>query len=406
LIAGTHLAFASVLYLGGATVFEYRTDWLGWALAAACALGPDIDLPTSKPGRLLFWLSTRLERRFGHRTITHSALAMGAVALLASPLLLVKPLYYGCVMGGYWSHLWIDMVNVRGADLFWPSPLRVVMPGNRHWRIEVGSKAEMILLSVLIAVAIALYPLSNLGFRGGLQLLIASFEIAHDEFLKDAGTRWYRLELVATDNLTLAQVECQCPVLGTWEKGLIVLQDGKPRAVGKSQVSHNLYPLHARLLEGPPLHVVSGEGGHARAHAARAHQPDRQGADLLPVGGTGDCRATATAGDRTGSVPARKLSGQCAEAALCERSGADALAGSGGGAGGGLRAVLAEAGGCGGGLGAGGGKAGESDTGTAPRVFVVSPAYSTNGQGFHAKLDSQSTAKWTVSRSAATPSGR
>jgi hypothetical protein len=30
-------------------------------------------------------------------------------------------------------------------------------------------------------------------------------------------------------------------------------------------------------------------------------------------------------------------------------------------------------------------------------------AYSTqNGQGFHAKLDSQSTAKWTVSRSAAT----
>lgn len=257
MIAGTHLAFASVLYLGGATVFEYRTDWLGWALAAACALGPDIDLPTSKPGRLLFWLSTRLERRFGHRTITHSALAMGAVALLASPLLLVKPLYYGCVMGGYWSHLWIDMVNVRGADLFWPSPLRVVMPGNRHWRIEVGSKAEMILLSVLIAVAIALYPLSNLGFRGGLQLLIASFEIAHDEFLKDAGTRWYRLELVATDNLTLAQVECQCPVLGTWEKGLIVLQDGKPRAVGKSQVSHNLYPLHARLLEGPPLHVVS-----------------------------------------------------------------------------------------------------------------------------------------------------
>jgi inner membrane protein len=26
------------------------------------------------------------------------------------------------VVGGYWSHLWIDMLNVRGMDLFWPSP--------------------------------------------------------------------------------------------------------------------------------------------------------------------------------------------------------------------------------------------------------------------------------------------
>jgi hypothetical protein len=32
LIAGTHIAFASVLYLGGAALFEYDTDLIGWAL--------------------------------------------------------------------------------------------------------------------------------------------------------------------------------------------------------------------------------------------------------------------------------------------------------------------------------------------------------------------------------------
>ena len=31
---GTHVAFASVLYLGGATLFGYKPDWLSWLLAA------------------------------------------------------------------------------------------------------------------------------------------------------------------------------------------------------------------------------------------------------------------------------------------------------------------------------------------------------------------------------------
>ena len=129
---GTHVAFASVLYLGGATLFGYKPDVVGWLLVAVASLGPDVDLPTSKVGRLLFWLSVPLERRFGHRTVTHSAVGLLTVALLAAPLWWVRPLYFWCALGGYWSHLWIDMLNVRGADLFWPSPVRVVAPGNRN----------------------------------------------------------------------------------------------------------------------------------------------------------------------------------------------------------------------------------------------------------------------------------
>jgi inner membrane protein len=256
-IAGTHVAFASLLYLGGATLFGYQPDWLGWVLAGAASVLPDVDLPTSTLGRWLFWLSSWLEKQFGHRTVTHSAMGMALAALLASPLWLVRPLYFWCALGGYWSHVWLDMLNVRGVDLFWPSLIRVVMPGKRDWRMEVGSKAEMILLSTLVVLTVALYPLSHLGFRDSLQLLIANFDIARDAYLKQAGTHWYELDLKATDNLTLQHVECRCPVLGVWQNGLIVLHEGKPRAVGESQASHNLYPLHARLLEGPPLTVVS-----------------------------------------------------------------------------------------------------------------------------------------------------
>jgi hypothetical protein len=49
----------------------------------------------------------------------------------------------------------------------------------------------------------------------------------------------------------------------SWEQrsrggvGLIVLHDGPPRAVRKSPVHHNLYPISTKRLEGEPLRVVS-----------------------------------------------------------------------------------------------------------------------------------------------------
>ena len=252
---GTHVAFASVLYLGGATLFGYKPDLASWLIAAVSSLLPDIDLPPSKIGRLFWFLSVPLERRFGHRTLTHSLVVVLAVAVLSWPLTLIAPLYWGCVVGGYGSHLWIDMLNIRGVDLFWPSPMRLVAPGNRHWRMAVGSKAEMILLSVLIALTVALYPLNHLGFRDALQALLKSFDIAVEQY--QIGTHGYDLDLVASDNLTLARVTCRCPVVGLWKGGLVVLQDGQPRAVGKSPQNHHLLPLTGRLIEGEPLTVQS-----------------------------------------------------------------------------------------------------------------------------------------------------
>ena len=253
----THVAFASVLYLSGATLFGYRPDLIGWLLAAVASLLPDIDLPPAKIGRLFWWLSVPLERRFSHRTLTHSALMLLAVAALAAPLGWINPLYCWAVIGGYWSHLWIDMLNIRGVDLFWPSPVRLVTPCNRNWRFAVGSKGEMVLLAGLLGLTVALYPLSYLGFRDALQALLKSFDIAVEQYARVSGTHWYELELTATDNLTLERIHCRCPVVGTWKNGFIILHQGQPRAVGKSEAQHNLYPVRGRLIQGEPLKVVA-----------------------------------------------------------------------------------------------------------------------------------------------------
>jgi inner membrane protein len=72
MLSATHAAFSSALYLGGAAVFEYQTDPVSWGLAILFSFMPDIDIPTSRVGRPLFFISVPLEKRFGHRTITHS----------------------------------------------------------------------------------------------------------------------------------------------------------------------------------------------------------------------------------------------------------------------------------------------------------------------------------------------
>ncbi|MFO7642037.1 MAG: hypothetical protein R6X17_12465 [Candidatus Competibacteraceae bacterium] len=72
----------------------------------------------------------------------------------------------------------------------------------------------MILLAVLLVVTAALYPLSHLGFRDGLQAVLRNFDIAHEQYQRQAGTHWYRLELAATDHLTLQAVRGEFPVVG------------------------------------------------------------------------------------------------------------------------------------------------------------------------------------------------
>ena len=57
-------------------------------------------------------------------------------------------------------------------------------------------------------------------------------------------------------------------MVGTWKNGFIVLHQGQPRAVGKSEAHHNLLPIAARLIQGEPLRVVA-ERVELRGHSLR-----------------------------------------------------------------------------------------------------------------------------------------
>jgi hypothetical protein len=133
-------------------------------------------------------------------------------------------------------------------------------------------------------------------------------------------------------------------VLGVWQSGLIVLHDSKPRAVGKSQVHHNLYLTSAKLIEGEPLEVVSYKVDMRGKHLAwLLERIDKQRA-YLPDG-QDDCREEVEGGLRHQPVPSRRLRWEGVTPALRPGRGARLLSVHGRRPGGGVRAVLAEAGG-------------------------------------------------------------
>ena len=89
------------------------------ALAVAGSLLPDIDHPKSWVGRRTRPVSTAIASALGHRGITHSAIAVIALATL----LLHAGYRRGGVAAlaiGYLSHLAADMLTPRGLRLAWP----------------------------------------------------------------------------------------------------------------------------------------------------------------------------------------------------------------------------------------------------------------------------------------------
>ncbi|MCC7264538.1 MAG: metal-dependent hydrolase [Candidatus Latescibacteria bacterium] len=163
--APTHAAFgllctASLFALGGRPLHQ---DLPAISCALLGSLLPDLDSPHSALGRLLPFLSERIERRWGHRGASHSLLALGGLGLLLLPLAFLRLPWDAALMAGYLSHLVADCYTKSGAPLFHPYPRLCVFPGGERFRIHTGSAQEGVLLIVLLFLLALLFPVSQAG---------------------------------------------------------------------------------------------------------------------------------------------------------------------------------------------------------------------------------------------------
>ena len=127
-----------------------------WMIAAAFITAnlADADTSYSHIGRLLYPLARFIESRFGHRTITHSWLALVTVTAAGRILAVTNAIPWPWWWWPLWyaTHLVVDMVigGKSGVPLLWPLPLRFFFLD-----IEPGSAGERV-LAVILAAAVAL----------------------------------------------------------------------------------------------------------------------------------------------------------------------------------------------------------------------------------------------------------
>lgn len=146
-------------------VYEH-VPLLSWDAAGAILLGclagtlADVDKPGSTMAKVLFPLSALLKLlHIRHRTLTHSALFIAALALVASPM---PALYYWVFLTAYASHTVIDLLNENGVQLFWPLKGKIrLLP--KPIAIDTGSAAETAFRWIVLLASLWI-PLSTLDF--------------------------------------------------------------------------------------------------------------------------------------------------------------------------------------------------------------------------------------------------
>lgn len=121
---------SALLFADNPTIINLISATLIICGASFGSIMPDIDKPTSKIGRKLFIkpISSYIHKKYGHRTITHSAiLSLIFLSLLIGSSYMFRevPFYFysNFTIGfsvGYVSHLILDSLTVEGIPLFYP----------------------------------------------------------------------------------------------------------------------------------------------------------------------------------------------------------------------------------------------------------------------------------------------
>jgi len=169
--APTHIvAGISTMSFVALLIPVYRLSLTHIIVGAIAALLPDVDNPRSFIGRLLFFVSGPIDRRFGHRTITHSLLAtaiVGGSAYLILYIVSHSLTQYATITAtiviAYFSHIFFDALTKQGVMIYYPARVWGVFPTRASWRIRTGSKPEIVFFVFFLVSALVFLPLGQTG---------------------------------------------------------------------------------------------------------------------------------------------------------------------------------------------------------------------------------------------------
>ncbi|MDB9448572.1 metal-dependent hydrolase [Dolichospermum circinale] len=161
------LGISHLLISGTASSLLLQTaDPVLIAVGAIAGLLPDIDVSTSPAGKVFPWISGYFQETMPHRSMTHSIVASAVIAIASYGTAIFIPQFIPIASAltiGYTFGWFADCFTRGGVEMFWPSPVRCVCPGNRNFRLKTGSNAEYFVLCILVAIALSAFSINSKG---------------------------------------------------------------------------------------------------------------------------------------------------------------------------------------------------------------------------------------------------
>ena len=158
---------------------------------------PDIDTTTSTIGKIFYPISSWIEDRYPHRTITHSLLATAAITAVSFLVtyFLLGDISLKLAIAFPLGHLlacFSDTFTKQGVQLFYPDPAWAISVSNPRRRLKTGGAGELWVLGGAIALLILGIYFAN---GGGI-----TQKVSQNLGLRDGIVRIYN-ENAATNNV-------------------------------------------------------------------------------------------------------------------------------------------------------------------------------------------------------------
>ena len=256
----THIAFAESLYLLILTPSGVQLSWRGAIITAFVSLLPDIDLPTSWLGRIFFFISEPIERKFGHRTITHSLLfTLGITACIyaAEKATFVYPHTTSLFLMAYVSHILLDTCTIQGAKMFYPISSRdCVFPYDPRspysYRMKSGSKADTILFFFFAVLLIPLYIFASNGFERLIRITQKTPQAALRDYYELSTSHIVFADVDAVNTLTHERINGRFELVGIRDPNTLLFSSGtNVYTLGENPAMDNFMSNSVVCIPGP-----------------------------------------------------------------------------------------------------------------------------------------------------------
>ncbi|MBE9068723.1 metal-dependent hydrolase [Leptolyngbya cf. ectocarpi LEGE 11479] len=198
MMAITHAAIATA----GASLLLGTAQPLPLALAVLGSQLPDIDTTTSIIGQVCYPVSSWIEDRYPHRSVTHSLAATVAITTVSlavgASLGDIKP--WLALPLGHMLSCFSDCFTRQGVQLFWPDPAWSISVSNPKRRLRTGGPGEYWVLAVAVALLLLGIWLAGTGGVTG--------QVNQSLGLRDGA--------MATYNANAASAEVYAEITGVW----------------------------------------------------------------------------------------------------------------------------------------------------------------------------------------------